>query len=68
MFSFPDEKFQHLGGGIVKSEGDPSSRSRKANLLYLYVHDIEEMIAVGPLSYGFARLISGFAESKGSWR
>lgn len=46
MFSFPDEKFQHLGGGIVKSDEDPSSRSRKGNLLYLYVDDIEEMIAV----------------------
>lgn len=48
MFSFPDEKFQHLGGGIVKSDGDPTSRSRNGTLLYLYVNDIEEMIAVSP--------------------
>lgn len=46
MFSFPDEKLEHLGGGIVHSDADPKSRSGRQNLVYLYVHDIEEMLAV----------------------
>lgn len=67
MFSFPDEKFQALCGGIVKSDGDPKSRSQEGNLLYLYADDIEEMMAVSfNPSRGSSRLTYGgfFRKSK----
>jgi predicted enzyme related to lactoylglutathione lyase len=46
MFSYPDDAFKQLGGGIVKIDGDRKIRSERGNIVYLYVHDIEEMIAV----------------------
>lgn len=46
MFNYPDERFQHLSGGIVKSEKNTSSQTHEGNMVYLYVHDIEEMIEV----------------------
>jgi predicted enzyme related to lactoylglutathione lyase len=46
MFSYPDDAFKDLDGGIVKIDGDRKIRSERGTIVYLYAHDIEEMIAV----------------------
>jgi hypothetical protein len=46
MFSYPDDAFKDLDGGIVKIDGDGKIRSERGTIVYLYAHDIEEMLAV----------------------
>lgn len=49
MFSFADEKFEALTGGIVKYDEELKNRSHPSNLVFLYVDDIEEWIVVGSI-------------------
>ena len=69
MFTFPDEKFQHLSGGICHCEGDLTIQSKHSNTLYLYGHEIEEMIVVSRIlcSINYLSMLICAQENNGGW-